>query len=139
MTEYQSIDQMSRKARLLWAAVCIVIGVAAVVSARVSGGGETLAATLAGAAFVFAGLAIAAYSKRDPSAYHWLVALLLGCMLGILVWLVFGGGERSCGFPLPFWGQDLPCRVVAGIAALLMGLVLAIAVKQALAARAARD
>lgn len=133
--EYQSIDQLSRKARLAWATLSIVLGAGLAWAAHASDSDEALAAMLAGGAFFFAGLTLAAYSRQDPRAYHWMVALMLGCMLGILVWLVFGAGQRSCGFPLPFWGQDLPCRAVAAVSAVLVGLVLAIAVKQALAAR----
>ena len=134
---YQSIDQMSRNARIVWAALTIGLGLLAVVTATANTQSGRIAIALGGGAFVFADLSIATYSKRDPRAYHWIISLALGCMLGILVWLTFGAGDRTCGFQIPFWEQNMPCRIIAGISAMVLGLILSLAVEQALRARRA--
>ena len=87
------------------------------------------------AAFVFAGLTIAAHEFALRRTHAWLAA---ACTAGLLIpgaWVALGPGARECSVVSPFFGaagSDLLCRGVFGVGAAIVAALLVWAVSRAL-------
>lgn len=94
------------------------------------------------AAFVFAGLTIAAHEFALPRTHAWLA---VGCVASLLVpgaWIAFGPGLRECSVSGPILsgiGSDVMCRGAFGLGALIAAALLVWAVVQAVRQRPTKE
>lgn len=98
----------------------------------------------AAAAFVLAGVSLAAGERMRPFVQRWLGVVLVACLLTPAAWIAFGTGPRHCSVGvangiLQVFGaaSETGCRVAFGVAAVLGVAILLLFVRQAL--RTGRD
>lgn len=98
-------------------------------------------AYVACAAFVVAGLLVAAGEGRAMRPLRdWLAVLLLVALFVPGAWVAFGPGPRACRVSLPLMASaagEVLCRGAFGLGAILMGVMVAWALRLALRPRPA--
>lgn len=86
------------------------------------------------AAFVFAGLTIAAHEFGLRRIHSWLVVACVAALLIPGAWVAFGAGPRECAVSLPFFSTAATgavCRTAFGFGVVLVAALLVLAVVRA--------
>jgi hypothetical protein len=86
----------------------------------------------------FAGICIIGQALRLNGLVRWLVCVLLGAMVAIPGWVAFGSGPRQCSvvsFGTHSAASAVVCRSAFGAAAIVLAIMFAVAVRNALRSR----
>lgn len=78
-------------------------------------------------AFVFAGWALLAQADSGRRSYRWLVVALIGTMLVPPLWAALGTSSQTCSaaiIGIVFFPSDVVCRVVWGVSAAILFVLL---------------